>query len=106
VQSASLPRYEATLFQTPLWSPHVSTSTLEQVLHPTHLGPLQLTANGSAEDFYSRIDEQTRIRANAGATLSDTINLSRDWSFTPTVTPSLKWQDKTDPFIPPTSTTV
>ena len=106
VQSASLPRYEVTLFQKPLWSPHISTSTLEQVLHPTHWGPLQLTANGSAEDFYSRIDDQTRVRTNAGATLSETINLSRNWSLTPTVTPSLHWQDKFDPFVPPTTTTV
>src|SRR5205823_13091005 len=84
----------------------VSTSTLEQVLHPSHFGALQLTANGAAEEFYSRIDDQTRSRANAGATLSESITLSRNWSFTPTLTPSLRWQDKFDPFVPPTSSTV
>ncbi len=106
IQSASLPRYEATLFQTPLWSPHISTSTLEQVLHPSHFGALQLTANGAAEEFYSRIDDQTRTRANTGATLSENIAISRNWSFTPSLTPSLRWQDKYDPFVPPTSSTV
>src|SRR5207248_5887414 len=90
----------------PLWSPQVSTSTLDQVLHPSHFGALQLTANGAAEEFYSRIDEQTRSRANAGATLSESINISRNWSFTPTVTPSVRWQDKYDPCVPPTSSTV
>ncbi len=100
IQTASLPEYDVTLYQIPLWSPVVSTNTLEQVLHPHHLGPLQLTASGSIQDFYSRIDDQTRLRSNASASLSQTINLSRNWSFTPSITPSMKWQDKYDPIDP------
>ncbi len=99
IQEASLPRYEASFFQRPLWAPRVSTDTLEQVLHPHHVGALQLSGNGNLENSYSRIDDQTRWRANAAATFSLPVNLSRQWSLSTTLTPSLKWQDKYDPFV-------
>ncbi len=105
IQTASIPRYEATLYQIPLWKPIISTNTLDQVLHPVHLGVVQLTAIGAAEDFYARSDKTSRLRANTSATVSESINLSRKWSFTPSLTPSLRWQDKYDPFTPPTVTT-
>jgi len=34
------------------------------------------------------------------------MNLSRNWSFSPSITPSLQWQDKYDPFTPVTSSSV
>ncbi len=98
-QSASLPRYEANFFQRPLWSPTVSTNTLDQVLHPHHLGALQLSGNVNGENSYSRIDDDTRLKANGSASLSLPININRQWSFSAAVTPSLRWQDKFDPFV-------
>jgi hypothetical protein len=99
VQTASLPRYEVTFFQKPIWSPQISTNTLDQVLRPNHLGSLQLSGNGTFENSYSRIDEQTRLKANGSTSLALPININRQWSFTGTVSPSLRWQDEYDPFV-------
>ncbi len=104
IQSASLPRYEVAFYQKPLWSPVISTNTLEQVLHPNHLGALQLSGSGGVENFYSRTDDQTRLRANASTSLSAPVNISRDLSFSASLSPSVRWQDKYDPFIPTPST--
>jgi hypothetical protein len=104
-QDALLPHYEITLFPIQLWTPAKSSSTLEQVLHPNHLGPLQFSANGATEEYYSRIDGLTRERTNGGMTLTQPINLSRDWSLTPSVSSTLNWQDKYNPFVPPTTST-
>jgi len=104
-QDALLPHYEVTMFPVQLWTPKTSTSTLEQVLHPNHLGPLQFSANGATEEYYSRVDKLTRERTNGSMSLTQPINLSRRWSLTPSVSSSLHWQDKYDPFTPPTTST-
>ena len=104
-QDALLPRYQVTLFPVNLWAPKTSTNTLEQVLHPNHLGTLQLSANGTAEEFYSRLDGLTRTRSNGGLSITEPLTLSRNWSFTPSINSSLNWQDKYDPFTPPATST-
>lgn len=105
IQSASLPRYEVTFYQKPIWSPQISTNTLDQVLHPHHIGALQLSGASAVQNYYSREDEQTRLKASAAGTLSLPINLSRNWSLSSSLTPSLRWQDKYDPFVRPSSGT-
>jgi len=103
-QDALLPHYEITLFPIQLWSPAKSTSTLDQVLHPNHLGLSQFSANGATEEYYSRLDGLTRERTNA-ADAHQPISLSRNWSLTPSVSSTLNWQDKYDPFTSPTTST-
>ncbi len=104
IQSASLPKYEVTFYQKPLWSPTISTSTLDQALKPNHLGALQISGNGSMENAYSRTDEQSRLRGAASTALSLPINISRNWSLSSSLSPSLRWQDKYDPFVAPITT--
>jgi lipopolysaccharide export system protein LptA len=104
VQSASLPRYDLTFFQRPIWTPKtpaVSTSTVGALSQPK-LGPLQFSANLSAGENYSRVDDKTRTNVRGSFSLSESIPLSRNWSFSPSITPDVRWQDKYDP-TPPTS---
>src|SRR5262249_54762949 len=123
IQSASLPQYNVTVYQFPLWKPKSavsassgsfttlpssgSLSSATTGYHPFVLpkpqtfGPLTMSANGSLGETYQRVDEQNHATGNGSFTLSDAINLSRNWSFTPTVTPSLSWQDKFNPVPPP-----
>jgi lipopolysaccharide export system protein LptA len=107
VQTASLPRYDLTFFQTPLWTPktpEVSSTTPPSPNQPK-LGPLQFSASVTAGETYSRVDDRTRTNASAGFTLSESIPLSRNWSYSPTITPEVRWQDKEAPLAPTTSTT-
>jgi hypothetical protein len=96
-QNASLPRYDFTLSQIPLWSPHVDTSTSTLKQNAQHLGALQWTMNGSIGNSYARQDDLVRQKGNWSGTLSQSIPISRKWSFTPSLTPSLNWQDQYDP---------
>src|SRR4029077_18288358 len=97
VQTASIPRYDVTFYQYPLWKPashqmvSVSTSplaagtTLQSVrpllpLKPT-IGPLLLSANGTLGQTYQRLDQQKHANGNGTLPLSQAIPLSRDWSF-------------------------
>lgn len=103
IQSASLPRYEFTLYQTPLWSPKaaetapsISSGTLA-FPKPRIFGPLLFSMNGSAREDYERADDLTRSKANTAFTLSESMSFGRNWSLNPTLTPSVNWQDKKDP---------
>jgi hypothetical protein len=104
VQSASLPRYEFSWIQAPIWSPKAppkaSTSTIV-FTPPQRFGAIQLSANGTLGENYLREDDRNRTNFNGGVTLSESMNLSRSLSFTPTFTPSLTWQDKNNPVPPP-----
>ena len=91
IQEASLPRYEFTVFQTPLWTPHAASST---TVKPGHFGPLQFTMTGNAGNTYTRTNKRTQTNGNTSFSLSQNINLNRRWSFTPSLSPSLRWQDK------------
>jgi len=119
VQSASLPRYDFTLYQIPLWNPSAksagpltsSTSSASSLALPSSrkIGPILFNMTGSAGNNYSRIDDQIRTNASTALSFSDSILLSRRWSFTPSVSPQLNWQDKFNPLPPPpagSSTTV
>ncbi len=99
-QNASLPRYDFTAYQFPIWSPEspkISSMTLPSSGTPHHLGPLVMNLGGTLGQFYQRADDRTHDKANTNVTLSDTINLSRNWTLTPSFTPQLNWQDKFDP---------
>jgi lipopolysaccharide export system protein LptA len=107
-QSASYPRYDATYYQVPIWkpasmntpTPSVSSGTpfvLPPPAKPQIMGPLLLSANGSFGNTYLRTDDQYHPNGDGSFTLSEGLNLSRDWSFNPNVTPSVHWQDKADP---------
>jgi hypothetical protein len=97
IQSASLPRYDFTLYQTPLWSPASSTDTLRS---RQKLGPLLFNANAALRNTYRRTDEQFQRAGDGSFTLSEAMPFSRDVSFTPTVTPRLHWQDRFDAQTP------
>src|SRR5262249_29599831 len=94
IQSASIPRYDFTLFQMPLWSPAVPVISSTTVFKPNHLGPLQLSVNGNAGETYTRATERTQANATGSASVSQNITLNRQWSFTPSITPGLHWQDQ------------
>lgn len=100
MQTASLPRYEFTLFQKPLWSPMVSSTSVT----PNMFGPLQFSMGGSAGNTYSRVTERVQSNANTNVTLSQSIVFNRQWSFNPSITPSLRWQDKYSPEASQTTT--
>jgi len=68
---------------------------------PSRLGPVLLSANGSLGQTYQRLDGQTHPAGNGSVTLTESMPLSRRWSFTPSVTPSLNWQDKFVAQAPP-----
>jgi len=91
-QTASLPRYEFTVYQRPLWSPEISTGTYKL----QHIGPLVFTMNGSAGNTYTRSTKRTVTNVANAFTLSQNINISRKLSIAPGFTPSIVWKDKFD----------
>ena len=103
-QSASLPRYDFTLFQMPLWKDTSlmpgTTSTAMPFPNARHIGPIMFNMSSSFGEQYSRVDDRLHTNGNGTMTFSDAIPLSKRWSFTPSVTPSLTWQDKVNPVAP------
>jgi hypothetical protein len=122
MQSASYPRYDVTYFQVPLWKPAGSTpvalssTTLSSgtlsgtssstttpmavrapMVQQGKIGPLMLSANGSFGNTYLRTDDDYHPTGDGSFTLSESIPISRRWSFNPNITPSVHWQDKSDP---------
>ena len=103
IQSASLPRYEFTLYQIPLWAPkHApllpgSTAYPHVPQKPDRVGALNFTMNGSAQENYLRLDDKTRAKANTQANLSQSYIISRDITITPGLNTQLRWQDLDDP---------
>ncbi len=113
VQSASYPRYDITLYQIPLWSAAQTAltpgTTMQVFPHVTRerMGPLNLSATGSFGNTYKRLDDQYHPNASGSFTLSEAILLSRQFSFNPSLTPALRWQEKFDAQPPPpTSSTM
>ena len=127
IQSASLPRYEATLYQKPLWGllrsrqsrfdnvdfwwlppppwprprlPRRWPSNRRFILSVS--GRFFLPPTGPQKIFIRVLTSMTRLRSGVAGTFSEAINISRNWSFSPTLTPTLNWQDKYDPFPLPT----
>jgi len=112
VQSASIPRYDFTLYQMPLWGaskpPAVSSAALTggstqalALVPPNKIGPIMFSMTGTAGNEYSRVDGLTHTTANTALNFSDSIRLSRRWSFNPSFIPQLSWQDKFNPLPPP-----
>ena len=108
VQNATYPRYDFTLYQIPLWKPGGEAltpgTTDTAMLSPTppgRLGPLQLNANATFGNTYQRLDDRYHPNASGAFTLSETIQIFRDLSLTPTLTPRVRWQDKFDARPPP-----
>ncbi len=105
VQTATYPRYDFTFFQIPIWTPGKSSlqkgTTTPLVVTPQRFGPLLFNANATFGNTYQRLDDQYHPNAAGSFTLSESIRISRDWSFTPTLTPQLRWQDKFDAQPPP-----
>jgi len=109
IQSASLPRYEFSTMQIPIWAPHLSTTTSQGLAVPAalalgeHRGPINLNVSGNIGEDYERADDQYRTKGASSANLSEAIPLSRRWIYTPAFTTQLNWQDRYDP---PATTTV
>jgi hypothetical protein len=146
IQTASVPQYNITMYQFPLWKPksmrNVSSSsssfttgmssgsmsnissssnsfttgissgpmspgTTMQVFRPLTpykpqtFGPLMLSGNGNLGETYQRLDGLYHANGNSSLTLNDAIRISRDWSFNPSITPQLSWQDKFNAQPPP-----
>ena len=117
VQTASIPRYDVTFYQYPLWKPasqeppslssgSLTSGTTNQVVHlftppKPHIGALLLSANGSLGDTYQRLDQQNHANGSGSLTLSQAMPLSRDWSFNPSISPQMSWQDKYNAQPPP-----
>jgi hypothetical protein len=128
IQTASLPRYDFTLYQIPLWSPKrvglssdtvgfapgviplpttgyapgqlTSGATTYATFSPPplqHVGPINLTLNGGAGEFYSRLDERTRTKLNTGAGLTQAYVLNRSLTLTPGLNTQVRWQDLNEP---------
>jgi lipopolysaccharide export system protein LptA len=127
MQTASLPRYEFTMFQKPLWTPGgssvgsssgtynvpsmtggspsqvlsssgtvISSSAAfvnPMIISSNKWGPVTIAANGNAGEIYTRADEKVHSIASSQLTFSESIPLSRSFSFTPSVGPQLSWQD-------------
>ncbi len=103
MQTASLPRYDFTLYQTPLWSPkrvEISSPTIEQRLeamkHPQRVGPVFLQLNGSAQSQYQRVDGFMHNKGQVQATVSQSYTLPAQLSFTPSLSPQINAQDRFD----------
>jgi len=124
IQSASLPRYDFTLFQKPIWTPSalplVSGSTVAAssgagrppallMLPNRKIGALNFSMNGTTGNTYFRQGDTTQANASSAFTFSQLVPISRDWSFTPSVIPQVNWQDKATPLplpLPSTGTFV
>lgn len=111
VQNASLPRYNFTLYQVPLWKSgplpeaglSASSATALSLSSGTaqKIGPVMFDMSGSVSRAYLRADERMHLNADGIFTFTQSIPLSRDWSFTPTLTPQLHWQDQRNPAARP-----
>ncbi len=105
VQTASLPRYEFSSIQIPIWSPHVSsgpalsntTIPLSSLSSVHHIGPLNFNTSGFLGQDYERADRQTRGKGNVLTNFSQSFQLSKHWVYTPALNQQLNWQDKYDP---------
>jgi hypothetical protein len=116
-QSATLPEYDLSTIQIPIWTPKsahpgVSSSSSSLTAGTTNywlnrapsrppLGPLYFSANSSLQEEYLRVDDRQHANGNGSFTLNQSIPLSRQWTLTPGFTPSMSWQDKFTPLPPP-----
>jgi lipopolysaccharide export system protein LptA len=96
-QIANYPSYQFTMYDTPLWSPKAPVVSSTTFYEPNRLGPLLMSINGSTQYTYLRQDQKNHANAAASVNLSEAYALSRNWSVTPRIAPSVSWKDIPNP---------
>lgn len=104
VQSASMPRYEFTVYQFPLWKPRTTlpagtTAQRGSVSAPSKIGSVNFDVTGSAGESYLRADRENRTAAQTLMNVSQSYTLTRDWSLSQGLRADTRWRDRANPGV-------
>jgi lipopolysaccharide export system protein LptA len=111
MQTASIPAYNFTMYERPLWSPGSSTTTPKAftqslssgtttsvqpfvLAKPQKIGPILFSMTGNAQSQYLRADELIHNGAQTIMNVSESFPFARRWTFGTRVSPQLNWQDR------------